>query len=119
MRLLAAAAFGCFVLLPCLAASAQPPAAEQQPPRGDRSGWYYEPGYEKPTPLMIIHQKARMRAMARLRRMEAMAAYGMSNARPTASATPHTGMYSPAWQMPGGRPFAWYTHRAPAYYLWR
>lgn len=75
--------------------------------------------YEPPTPLQIIQQKAQRRAAARIRRIETLNAYGMSNARPTANATPYSGMYSPAWQMPGGRPFGWFTNRAPQYILWR
>ena len=59
----------------------------------------------------IIHQKAAWNAQQRMSRLAAMRWYGMYNARPTASATPFTSMYSPAWQMPGGRPFAW--HQAP------
>lgn len=87
--------------------------------------WYQESGsyssgsYEPPTPLMIIQQKAQARAQARIRRIETNNAYGMSNARPTANATPFSGMYSPAWQMPGGRPFAWYSYRRPQYIFWR
>ena len=87
---------------------------------GERGeAWYYGSSYEKPTPLMIIQQKAQIRAAARIRRLETMKSYGMSNARPTASPTPHTGMYSPAWQMPGGRPYAWYTTHRPQYIIWR
>lgn len=71
--------------------------------------WSYEQNYpERPDPRAIIQQKAMIRAQQRMDRMAAMQWYGMSNARPTASATPFMGMYSPAWQVPGGRPFAWY-----------
>lgn len=71
--------------------------------------WSYDQGYPaKPDPKAIIQQKAQIRAAQRMSRMASMQWYGMSNARPTASATPFMGMYSPAWQMPGGRPFAWY-----------
>ncbi|MEM9186370.1 MAG: hypothetical protein AAGB00_07740 [Planctomycetota bacterium] len=80
---------------------------------------YAEAGYDQPTPMMIIREKAKRRAMARIRRIETMNAYGMSNARPTANALPMTGMYSPAWQSPGGRPYAWYSRRAPQYIFWR
>jgi len=90
------------------------PAAENQ--QGE--AWNYGASYEKPTPLMIIQQKAQARAAARIHRLETMYSYGMSNARPTALATP-TGMYSPGWQMPGGRPYGWYTTRRPQYILWR
>ena len=101
-------------------ARAQAPArAESDAESGKGEDWYYESGYEKPTPQMIIQQKAQVRAAARIRRIETMAAYGMSNSRPTANAAPMTGMYSPAWQMPGGRPFAWYTTQRPYYIFLR
>lgn len=71
--------------------------------------WSYEQNYpERPDPRAIIQQKAMIRAQQRMDRMASMQWYGMSNARPTASATPFMGMYSPAWQVPGGRPFGWY-----------
>lgn len=73
--------------------------------------WDYEQTYpQRPEPRDIIHQKAQMRWLARASRINAMHWYGMSNQRPTANATPFTSMYSPTWQMPGGRPYAWY-HR--------
>lgn len=104
--------------------AAQAPAAQPDMAEGrNRDSWYLnsgysDQGYEKPTPLMIIQQKAQARAAARIRRIETTAAYGMSNARPTALPVP-TGMYSPTWQMPGGRPHAWYTTYRPQYILWR
>jgi hypothetical protein len=73
---------------------------------------YYESPRTAPTPLEIIQFKAQVRAQQRMTRMASMEWYGMSASRPRASATPFTGMYSPVWQMPGGRPFAW----TPAYH---
>ncbi len=120
MRSMALAAMVMTACLICASASAQRPRLpEKEVPAGDREAWYYESGYEKPTPRQIIQRKAQARAAARIHRLETMAAYGMSNARPTAAATPHTGMYSPAWQMPGGRPFAWYSNQRPQYLIWR
>jgi hypothetical protein len=57
----------------------------------------------------IIQQKAQVRAAQRTARIASMNWYGMSNSRPTAASTPFTSMYSPVWQQPGGRPFAWNT----------
>ena len=61
----------------------------------------------------LARQKAIARGEQRMARLEALRWYGFSNSRPTASAMPFTTMYSPAWQQPGGRPFAWYTSSRP------
>ena len=74
------------------------------------------PAYE-PNPRTIQHQNAQTRAQQRQLRMASMAWYGMSNSRPTASATPFASVYSPVWQMPGPRPFAWYNYNRPTTYL--
>lgn len=69
---------------------------------------YYDSSqYAKPTPQEIIQYKAQVRAQQRMTRMASMEWYGMSASRPRASVTPFTGLYSPVWQMPGGRPLAW------------
>jgi hypothetical protein len=75
-------------------------------PAADTSSWYGESAPQI-TPQMIIQQKAQMRAYQRMARMESMAWYGMSAARPTANSTPFMGIPSPRWQMPGGNPFGW------------
>ena len=81
----------------------------------DQTGYYQPlPNYQ-PNPRQIVHQKAMARAQQRAYRMASMSWYGMSNLRPTASPTPFTTLYSPVWQMPGGRPFAWYTTGRPTY----
>lgn len=105
------------LLLMCAApVAAQAPA---EPARGveKRDAWYYDSGEMKLDPLQVHMQKAAQRGAQRSARIAAMNWYGMSNARPTASATPFTGMYSPAWQTPGGRPFAWAprTHTSTIY----
>lgn len=106
--------FSCVaLLLACAAvpAAAQSPADEAAAAsRPESEGWYYDSGQMKLDPLQVHMQKSAQRAAQRNARIAAMNWYGMSNARPTASATPFTGMYSPAWQMPGGRPFAWRPH---------
>jgi len=78
---------------------------------------YDEPTEYRPNPTAIIQQKAMVRAQQRQARVASMHWYGMSNARPTAAATPFCSMYSPAWQMPGGRPFAWYGSQRPIYII--
>jgi len=62
----------------------------------------------QPNVRAIIHQRAQEYGAQRRARLAALRWYGMSNARPTASPTPFSSMYSPVWQMPGGRPFAWF-----------
>ncbi len=87
------------------------PAQESAPSANDYSS--YHPVREKtPTPT-LAQQKAAARAEQRMGRLAAMRWYGFSGSRPTASGLPWTTMYSPAWQQPGGRPFAWYTSYRP------
>jgi hypothetical protein len=80
--------------------------------------WYYQPSNApsvyKPNPKMIVHERAMARGQQRSSRIAALNWYGMSNSRPTASPTPFTTLYSPAWQSPGGKPFSWYAGR-PTY----
>lgn len=96
------------LLLACGApVAAQSPSDADRGADAKRDAWYYESGEMKVDPLQIHMQKAAQRGAQRAARIAAMNWYGMSNSRPTASATPFTGMYSPAWQNPGGRPFAW------------
>ncbi|MBX3424508.1 MAG: hypothetical protein KF688_02400 [Pirellulales bacterium] len=61
----------------------------------------------------IAHQKAMARAEQRMARLASMKWYGFSGARPTATGMAFTTMYSPAWQSPGGRPFAWHAASRP------
>jgi hypothetical protein len=75
--------------------------------------WYQAPTNYQPDTRAIIHQKAQTRAAQRDARMASLQWYGMSNARPTAAPTPFTSLYSPVWQQPGGRPFAWNTSNWP------
>jgi hypothetical protein len=74
---------------------------------GSDERYYDSSQYTKPTPQEIIQYKAQLRAQQRMTRMASMEWYGMSASRPRASVTPFTGLYSPIWQMPGGRPMAW------------
>jgi len=111
----------------CLSLFAAAPAAAEDPlpqpvrTQNENQSWYDydQPSEYQPNPTAIIQQKAMNRAAQRQARIASMQWYGMSNARPTAAATPFCSMYSPAWQMPGGRPFAWYTSGRPVYVLSR
>jgi hypothetical protein len=93
-----------------------PQPASSQPAAEDSTPAPYvqpaAPAYE-PTPRTLHQQNAIARGQQRQARLASLAWYGMSNSRPTASPTPFSTMYSPAWQMPGGRPFAWHH-----YYAW-
>lgn len=75
--------------------------------------WYYRAPPAKVNPPTIAQQKSAVRAQQRMARLEAMRWYGFSASRPQATAMAFTSMYSPAWQMPGGRPFAWYSGSRP------
>ncbi len=88
------------------------PAVPPAPAAAESESWYRSlpPRAEKMT---ISKEKAIARGQQRMARLDAMRWYGFSNSRPTAAAMPYTTMYSPAWQQPGGRPFAWYTSSRP------
>lgn len=84
----------------------------------DESWYDRTPPTRAPKPS-LSHQKAALRGQQRMARLEAMRWYGYSNSRPTASGMPWTTMYSPAWQQPGGRPFAWYQSNRPVVIYYR
>jgi hypothetical protein len=92
------------------AAPAQEPTAEPAPPSASESPeqWYYRRAPERTPEFTVAQLKAQARGAQRMARLEALRWYGFSNSRPVAAAIPWTTMYSPAWQMPGGRPFAWH-----------
>lgn len=75
--------------------------------------WYRPTNDYQPQTREIIQRKAQTRAAQRDARLASLNWYGMSNARPTAAPTPFTSLYSPVWQQPGGRPFAWNTSTWP------
>jgi hypothetical protein len=75
--------------------------------------WHYQSPMPRAATPSLAKQKAALRGQQRMARLDAMRWYGFSGSRPTASGMPWTTMYSPAWQMPGGRPFAWYTTSRP------
>lgn len=88
------------------------PAAPPAPAAAESESWYRSTG-PRVEKLTISKEKAIARGQQRMARLEAMRWYGFSNSRPTAAAMPYTTMYSPAWQQPGGRPFAWYASSRP------
>jgi hypothetical protein len=99
----------------CGVASAQKAGTK---PAGDPQqgeSWYYQQPNYQPNPRAIIHQKALARSNQRAARLASMSWYGMYNARPTAAPTPFMTLYSPVWQVPGGRPFAWYPNWRTVY----
>jgi hypothetical protein len=97
------------------AAAQQLEEAAPQDPAVPAAGesWSYSRATERDAELSISKQKAMTRGAQRMARLDAMRWYGFSGSRPTATAMPYTTMYSPAWQMPGGRPYAWYISRRP------
>ena len=95
------------------------PVADVRTGESDYQPANYAPQNYEPSPRMIVQQNAQIRAQQRQLRMSSMAWYGMSNSRPTVSPTPFAGRYSPVWEMPGGRPFAWYNWNRPTYLIYR
>ena len=109
-----AALAGFLAVVVASAAQAQEPVAPPaEPAPAGAEGWYYRQAPERETTLTLAQQKAQMRGAQRMARLEALRWYGFSNSRPTASPIPWTTMYSPAWQAPGGRPFAWHMSSRP------
>jgi hypothetical protein len=98
-------------------AAATPASAQEAPAPAEERAPAEDSWYRSPTPraeqLTIARQKAMQRGQERMARLQALKWYGYSNSRPTAATLPFTTMYSPAWQQPGGRPFAWYTSSRP------
>lgn len=120
MRLQIALLIACaWITVPCQTVTAQQPFDDRFSATSEEEKGSYEQSYSaKPDPQAIIQYKAQVRAAQRMDRMASMQWYGMSNARPTASVTPFSSMYSPAWQTPGGRPYAWFhMHRSPVIIL--
>jgi hypothetical protein len=105
-------------LIACSHCVAQKTEQPLPPEEQATESWYRQPTYQ-PNPRAIIHEKAFVRANQRQSRLAAMSWYGMYNARPTAGPTPFTSLYSPVWQQPGGRPFAWYASSRPTYVFYR
>ncbi len=76
------------------------PAAEAETERGGN----YQYGYRSdPTPRQIMQAKSQQRAAERMARIATLEWYGLSVARPAASATPFTASSTRGWQSPGWR----------------
>ena len=58
-------------------------------------------------PQVIIRSKAEKKADQRRQRLAAMKWFGWSQGRPSASATPWTGVFSPSWVGNGADPYEW------------
>jgi hypothetical protein len=70
--------------------------------------WFYEQdrqSYEDSK--AAVRRKAEFRSIQRQHRLESRKLYGLSNARPTASPTPLTSSYAPAWTSNTADPYRW------------
>lgn len=54
-----------------------------------------------------IHRKAELKAAQRQRRLATQKWFGYSNSRPSASAAPFMGIYSPSWSGNSNTPYLW------------
>ena len=90
-----------------------PPATPAATATPEGETWYLRSSPEREPTYTIAQLKAQQRGAQRMARLEALRWYGYSNSRPVATAMAFTTMYSPAWQMPGNRPYAWYVSHRP------
>lgn len=74
--------------------------------------WFYEQERSHwENPREAVRRKAESRSTQRSNRIASMRWYGMSNARPSANATPITSTYSPTWTSNNFDPYRWNTAR--------
>jgi hypothetical protein len=118
-KTLARAALAALALTVCSALSAADDVDDRAPAVDSEQSWYNQPDSYQPSARQIVQQKAMARSQQRQARLASMAWYGMSNSRPTAGCTPFMTLYSPVWQMPGGRPFGWFSGERAVYVVWR
>jgi hypothetical protein len=70
--------------------------------------WFYEQWRrQREDPKVAVRLNAEFQHRQRQRRMAALAWFGFSNSRPTASPTPLMGSYSPAWRSNTRDPYQW------------
>ncbi len=71
--------------------------------------WFYDQAARQyRDPKMAVRAKAEFRNDQRMRRIESMKWFGMSNSRPQANTDPYHGDYSPRWvSNPGYYPWRW------------
>jgi hypothetical protein len=82
--------------------------------------WFYDQAARAyRDPKVAVRAKAEFRNQERMRRIESMKWFGMSNSRPQASVDPYHGDYSPHWVAnPGYYPSRWNgVAQAGAYWL--
>ena len=76
--------------------------------------WLYTQEWRRhDDPALAVRRAAEFRAEQRSQRLAAMKWYGFSNARPVASVTPFTGVYSPSWVGNGLDRYDWHGGRSP------
>jgi hypothetical protein len=119
-RIIPRAALAAVMLAICLPLAAAEDRGDAGPAAAtpDQSWYYDQPTTYQPNARQIVQQKAMARGQQRQFRLASMAWYGMSNSRPAAGCTPFMTLYSPTWQMPGGRPFGWFTGERPVFVFW-
>jgi hypothetical protein len=77
--------------------------------------WLYTQEWRRhDDPAQAVRRNAEFRAEQRSQRLAAMKWYGFSNARPQASVTPFTGIYSPTWVGNGYDRYDWVGGRGPS-----
>jgi len=70
--------------------------------------WLYTQEWRRhDDPALAVRRAAEFRAEQRSQRLAALKWYGLSNARPQASVTPFTGIYSPSWVGNGYDRYDW------------
>lgn len=111
---------GFALVMSCVAmtANGQEPVNLDRPPAesglsvgagpGTTPNWVYPPDHRRQDdPRIAIRRKAEYKAEQRQARLAATKWFGLSNARPSASAVPFMGTYSPTWTGNGGLPYQW------------
>jgi hypothetical protein len=112
-----------FVILAAASARSQEGEDVATEPKPESSPGIAPETSEAPTPAARYYSRDRSRvdkpksssrfsraeyeANQRVKRLEAMRWYGLSNARPVVSPTPWFGTYSPTWTSGGVDPFRW------------
>jgi hypothetical protein len=91
----------------------EPPAPQRESARMISPGetpemWFYEQERRRTEdPETIVRANAQEKATQRRARLAALAWFGLSNSRPTASPDPIHGPYSPRWISNGYQPSEW------------
>ena len=119
-KIITRAALAAVMFAICASAGAADDPEDRQPAEATpEQSWYAnQPSNYQLNARQIVQQKAMTRSALRQARLSSMSWYGMCNSRPMATATPFMSLYSPTWQMPGGRPFGWFTGERPVYVFW-